>query len=53
MEFLNWLQMLVHRGAQPGQPLKPKKELVQETLSTLVKNSDDRRDASEFVENRW
>ena len=52
-ELLNWLQVLLHRGAQPGQSLKPQKGLVRETLSTLVKNSDDRRDAEAFVAARW
>lgn len=52
-ELLNWLQILMHRGVPPGQPLKSNKQLVQETLSTLIKNTDDRREASEFVQNRW
>ncbi len=52
-ELLNWLQILMHRGAQPGQSLKLQKELVQQTVSTLVKNTEDRKEAAEFVANRW
>lgn len=52
-ELLNWLQILIHRGAKPGESLKHQKELVQQTLSTLIKNTEDRREASEFIENRW
>ncbi len=52
-ELLNWLQILRHRGAEPGQGLKQQKDLVQQTLSTLIKNTDDRREASELVEKRW
>ena len=52
-ELLNWLQMLLHRGAKPGHALKPQKELIHETLTTLVKNAEDRREAAEFIENRW
>lgn len=52
-ELLNWLQILMHRGAAPGQSLKLQKGLVKQTLSTLVKSSDDRREAEEFVESRW
>lgn len=51
-ELLNWLQILLHRDAKPGESLKLKKSLVRETLSTLIKNPDDRREASDFVE-RW
>jgi MoxR-like ATPase len=52
-ELLNWLQIMMHRGAQSGHSLKPEKELIQQTLSTLVKNTDDRREALEFVNKRW
>src|SRR5262249_52894642 len=52
-ELLNWLQILMHRGAAPGQPLKQQRNLVLETLAALVKNTDDRREASEFVASRW
>jgi MoxR-like ATPase len=52
-ELLNWLQILVHRGAEPGNSLKSQSDLVRQTLSTLVKNADDRRDALEFVAKRW
>jgi MoxR-like ATPase len=52
-ELLNWLQILLHCGAKPNQSLKLQKELVQQTLSTLVKSSEDRREACDFVANRW
>ena len=52
-ELLNWLQILIHRGAVPGQSLKLQKPLIRQTLSTLVKSSEDRREAEEFVESRW
>lgn len=52
-ELLSWLQVLIHRGAKPGQSLKQQKPLVLETLTTLVKNADDHRDAQEFVRDRW
>jgi MoxR-like ATPase len=52
-ELINWLQVLVHRGAKAGEPLKAQIELVRETIPTLVKNSDDRREATEFAMNRW
>lgn len=52
-ELLNWLQILMHRGAKTGEALKLQKELVLQTLSTLVKNTDDRREASDFVATRW
>ena len=52
-ELLNWLQVLIHRGVKPGQSLKLQKALVVETLSTLVKSSEDRRDAEAYVRDRW
>jgi MoxR-like ATPase len=52
-ELLNWLQVLMHRGAKADASLKQQKELVRETISTLVKNTEDRREATEFVVNRW
>jgi MoxR-like ATPase len=52
-ELLNWLQMLLHRGAQSGQDLQSQKELVIQTISALVKNPEDKRDASEFIQQRW
>src|SRR5262245_3062562 len=52
-ELLNWLQIMIHRGAQPDSPLKLQKDLVQQTISTLVKNTEDRRETSEFVASRW
>ena len=52
-ELLNWLQMLMHRGIQPGQNLTANKGIVLETLSLLVKNQNDRQEASDFIQNRW
>jgi MoxR-like ATPase len=52
-ELLNWLQVLVHRGAAIGRPLKQQRALVLQTLSTLVKSPEDRREAEEFINNRW
>ncbi|MGE0595519.1 MAG: AAA family ATPase [Hyphomonadaceae bacterium] len=52
-ELLNWIQMLLHRGVNPGQRLVTQKPLVLQTLSTLVKNSDDRREATAFIQDRW
>jgi len=52
-ELLNWLQILMHRGAAPGQSLKLQKAVVKQTLSTLVKSSEDRREAEEFIDSRW
>jgi hypothetical protein len=52
-ELLNWLQMLLHRGAVPGLDLHSQKELVVQTITALVKNPEDRRDACEYIEKRW
>ena len=52
-ELLNWLQVLMHRGAPPDRSLKEQRELVAQTLSTLVKSSEDRREAETFVRERW
>ena len=52
-ELLNWLQIVLHRGAKPSESLKVQKDLVSQTLSTLLKNSDDRREAQDYVANRW
>lgn len=52
-ELLNWLQVLVHRGAALGGSLKNQKPIVLETLSTLVKNSEDLRDARVVVNDKW
>jgi MoxR-like ATPase len=52
-ELLNWLQILMHRGAASGVPLKAQKALVLQTLSTLVKSPEDSREAEEFIKNRW
>jgi len=52
-ELLNWLQVLIHRGAKPGDSLRQHKPLVAQTLSTLIKNSDDSRAAQAFIDSRW
>lgn len=52
-ELLNWLQILLHRGAKSTDRLVDHKELVTETLSVLVKNSDDRRLAQSYFSERW
>lgn len=52
-ELLNWLQVLRARGAQAAQRLTTQKPLVEETLSTLIKSSDDRAEARKFVTERW
>lgn len=52
-ELLNWLQLLLHRGARPGQPLRDQPDLVLQTMSALAKNSEDRRDVGEFINGRW
>jgi MoxR-like ATPase len=52
-ELLNWLQVLRARGAQAAQRLTTQKPLVEETLSTLIKSSDDRAEARKFVAERW
>lgn len=52
-ELLNWLQVLSHRGLTAQSRLTENKDLVTATLSTLVKNVEDRRDAIDFVEKRW
>jgi len=52
-ELLNWLQMLMHRGVTPSERLVTQKPLILQTLSTLVKSTDDRRDAISFINDRW
>jgi len=52
-ELINWLQILQARGAKPDERLNDKKDLVCETISTLVKNTDDRRDAQNYVVTTW
>jgi len=49
-ELLNWLQILRHRGMTPAQRLRDAPSRVRETLSTLVKNGEDRADATAFVD---
>jgi MoxR-like ATPase len=51
-ELINWIQLLVQRGAKPGQTLRGQPALVRETLSSLVKNKSDRRDALAHAE-KW
>jgi MoxR-like ATPase len=52
-EFLNWLQILSARGMSLDQGLKSRKQLVVETLSTLVKNPEDLESARKFVNEKW
>ncbi|UPT65111.1 MAG: MoxR family ATPase [Hyphomonadaceae bacterium JAD_PAG50586_4] len=52
-ELLNWLQVLRTRGVRAAQRLTTQKPLVEETLSTLIKSSDDRAEARKFVAERW
>lgn len=52
-ELLNWLQILIHRGVDSRKPLKVQRDLVAQTMSTLVKNTKDRADALDFVQKRW
>jgi MoxR-like ATPase len=52
-ELLNWLQVLIHRGAQSEFSLKQQKPVLLQTLSTLVKGPEDRREAEEFIKSRW
>jgi MoxR-like ATPase len=49
-ELLNWIQILLHRNAHPNQTLKIQKDLIKETLATLVKNADDQPDALSVIE---
>jgi MoxR-like ATPase len=52
-ELLNWLQMLVHRGAGAQSRLTAEKPLVIGSLATLVKNAEDRKEAIDYVKSRW
>lgn len=52
-ELLNWLQMLIHRGAKSSEQLRTQMSLVSETLCALVKSSDDRKAAQAYVKERW
>src|SRR5262249_54925350 len=52
-ELLNWLQMLTHRGMTAQSSLKAQKPLVLATMTTLVKNAEDRKEAVDFVKSRW
>lgn len=51
-ELINWLQLLLQRGARTGQTLRGQPQLVEETLSALVKNKADRRDALDHAR-KW
>ena len=51
-ELINWLQLLLRSGADPDQSLKTQKQLVRDTVATLVKTAEDRRDALAVIE-RW
>ena len=52
-ELLNWLNMLLMRGVEPGQSLRAQIDVVQQTISTLVKNGRDRSEALNHVESKW
>jgi MoxR-like ATPase len=51
-ELINWLQILRMRGVRPDQSLRGLPDLVRETLSTLVKTTQDRKDARDEID-RW
>ncbi len=52
-ELLNWLQILIHRGLRAESRLTAQKPLVIATISTLVKNAEDRKEAVDFITHRW
>jgi MoxR-like ATPase len=52
-ELLNWLQVLVSRGLRANSRLIAQKQLVLATITTLVKNAEDRKEAAEFIGKRW
>jgi MoxR-like ATPase len=52
-ELLNWLQILAHRGLGAESRLTEQKALVLATLTTLVKNADDRKEAIEYIKSGW
>ena len=52
-ELINWLQVLIFRGLDAHSRLTAQKKLVLATISTLVKNSEDRKEASDFIQHRW
>jgi MoxR-like ATPase len=49
-EFINWLQVLLHRGVRPDQSLRTQPERVRETASALIKNAADREKAFAAVQ---
>jgi MoxR-like ATPase len=52
-EFINWLQILTHRGVRAGDSLKAMKPLLKETLSTLGKTREDRDAIASFIDRKW
>jgi MoxR-like ATPase len=48
-ELLNWLQVMLRRGASPETSLKTSPDLVLQTVCTLLKTTQDRTDAERFV----
>ena len=48
-ELLNWLQVLRMRGAKAADGLRAQPELIQQTLSALIKNSDDRQKVLDYM----
>ena len=52
-ELLNWLQVLREREVKAGDRLTTQKTLVKETLSTLIKSSEDRAEVSKFIDEHW
>lgn len=48
-ELLNWLQILRYRKADPRRSLQEQQRIVLETLSTLVKNTADRKAAADYA----
>jgi MoxR-like ATPase len=51
-ELLNWLQILGHRGVDPASGLRQHSDTVRQTISTLLKNGEDRDQAVAYV-NDW
>ena len=51
-ELINWLQILVHRDAPRDTPLSQSKDLLLQTVATLIKNTDDQPKAKSLIE-KW
>jgi MoxR-like ATPase len=49
-ELVNWVDVLLRRGADPSRPLRDCAELVRPTLSVLAKNGDDLEEARRFAD---